>query len=96
MNQKIQFTNKLLRVYQVLLAFPAGLALANLLAATLAAVLVALGLAHAEALMLGLLVAYLALPCWVLLVFCARHTLHISLCAASLGVLAWLSLTWAG
>lgn len=96
MNQKIQSRNTLLRVYQVLLAFPAGLALANLLAAALAAVLVALGLAQAEALMLGLLVAYLALPCWVLLVFCTEHTRHLGLCAASLGLLAWLSLTWAG
>lgn len=92
MNIKTQTQSKCVRVYQLALAFPAGWALANLLAATLATVLVTLGLAPAEALMLGLLVAYLALPCWVLLVFCSNHTRALSLCAASLGLLAWFGL----
>lgn len=62
----------------LLLAFPAGLALANLFAAALAILLFKAGMEQGEAMTLSLLLAYLAMPCWVLWIYCTAS-------------LAWLS-----
>lgn len=64
--------------YRLLLAFPAGLALANLLAAALAIVLFRFGMERSEAMTIGLLAAYLAMPAWMLWIYCTAN-------------LAWLS-----
>ncbi len=62
----------------LLLAFPAGLALGNLFAAALAILLFKSGMEQSEAMTLSLLLAYLAMPCWVLWIYCTAS-------------LAWLS-----
>jgi hypothetical protein len=57
-------------VYRLLLGFPGGLALANLFAAAVAAVLGQFGMPTSEGLTTGLLLAYLGLPAWLLWVYC--------------------------
>uniref|UniRef100_UPI0030F9D6A5 hypothetical protein n=1 Tax=uncultured Limnobacter sp. TaxID=199681 RepID=UPI0030F9D6A5 len=66
------------QIYCLLLAFPAGLALANLLAAAMAILLFNAGMEQSEAMTLSLLLAYLAMPCWMLWIYCTSS-------------LAWLS-----
>jgi hypothetical protein len=66
------------QIYCLLLAFPAGLALANLLAAAMAILLFNAGMEQSEAMTLSLLLAYLAMPCWMLWIYCSSS-------------LAWLS-----
>lgn len=60
-------------IYRLLLAFPAGLALANLLAAALAILLHHIGMEQSEAMTLSLLVAYLAMPAWMLWIYCTAN-----------------------
>lgn len=59
-------------IFRLLLAFPGGMALANLLAAVIAAILGTLGMDASEGLTTGLLLAYLALPGWLLWVYCTK------------------------
>lgn len=66
------------QIYCLLLAFPAGLVLANLLSAALAILMFKSGMEQSEAMTLGLLLAYLAMPCWMLWIYCTSS-------------LAWLS-----
>ena len=66
------------QIYCLLLAFPAGFALANLLAAAMAILLFNAGMEQSEAMTLSLLLAYLAMPCWMLWIYCTSS-------------LAWLS-----
>jgi uncharacterized membrane protein YobD (UPF0266 family) len=61
------------QLVRLLLALPAGLALANLLAAALAILLHNTGMERSEAMTLSLLVAYLAMPAWMLWIYCTAN-----------------------
>ncbi|MBU0784975.1 MAG: hypothetical protein KJ798_13325 [Gammaproteobacteria bacterium] len=73
--------------YRLLLAFPAGLALANLLAAALAIGLFKFGMAQSEAMTLGLLAAYLAMPAWMLWIYCTANLAWLGAKGLLLGLL---------
>lgn len=71
----------------LLLAFPAGLALANLFAAALAILLFKTGIEQSEAMTLSLLLAYLAMPCWVLWIYCTASLVWLSVKGLLFGLL---------
>ena len=76
-----------MNVYRLLLAFPAGLALANLLAAALAILLSRFGMEQSEAMTLGLLAAYLAMPAWMLWIYCTADLAWLGAKGLLLGLL---------
>ena len=75
------------QIFCLLLAFPAGLVLANLLAAAWAILLFKAGMDQSEAMTFSLLLAYLAMPCWVLWIYCTSSLVWLSTKALLFGLL---------
>lgn len=61
------------QIVRLVLAFPVGLAQANLLAAASAILLHKASMDQSEAFTLSLLIAYLAMPVWMLWVYCTAN-----------------------
>ncbi|HEX4918262.1 MAG TPA: hypothetical protein VFV43_10225 [Limnobacter sp.] len=70
----------------LLMAFPGGLLLSNLLAATLGIGLAGLGMAQSESMVLALLICYVLWPCWLLWVYCTQSLPWLLIQALGLGV----------